>query len=68
MNQNSNIRDFTGGNITRQLVSFAWPLFLSNLLQVVYNMADMIIVGRVLGKAGTSAVAIGGDVSISSPS
>ncbi len=64
MDQNSNIRDFTGGNITRQLVSFAWPLFLSNLLQVVYNMADMIIVGRVLGKAGTSAVAIGGDVSM----
>ena len=56
------IRDFTRGNITRQLVTFAWPLFLSNLLQVVYNMVDMIIVGHVLGKVGTSAVAVGGDV------
>ena len=64
MQRDSNIRDFTEGNITRQLVSFAWPLFLSNLLQVVYNMADMIIVGQVLGKTGTSAVAIGGDVSM----
>jgi len=57
------IRDFTRGNITKQLVGFAWPLFLSNLLQVVYNMVDMIIVGKVLGKTGTSAVAVGGDVS-----
>ena len=59
---NSRIRDFTSGNITKQLVTFAWPLFLSNLLQVVYNMVDMIVVGQVLGKVGTSAVAVGGDV------
>ncbi|MBQ8617296.1 MAG: MATE family efflux transporter [Clostridia bacterium] len=61
--QRSQIRDFTQGNITRQLLVFAWPLFLSNLLQVVYNMVDMIIVGNHLGKAGISAVSIGGDVS-----
>jgi len=59
----SQIRDFTQGNITKQLITFAWPLFLSNLLQVVYNMVDMIIVGHVLGKTGTSAVAVGGDIS-----
>lgn len=57
------IRDFTRGNITKQLVTFAWPLFLSNLLQVVYNMVDMIIVGHVLGKTGTAAISVGGDVS-----
>lgn len=60
---NTQIRDFTYGNITKQLVTFAWPLFLSNLLQVVYNMVDMIVVGHALGKAGTSAVAVGGDIS-----
>ncbi len=57
------IRDFTRGNITRQLIIFAAPLFLSNLLQIFYNMADMAIVGKVLGKVGTSAVSVGGDVS-----
>ena len=57
------IKDFTQGNISKQLFTFAWPLFLSNLLQVVYNMVDMIVVGKVLGKAGLSAVAVGGDVS-----
>ncbi len=62
MSSDTQIRDFTQGNITKQLVSFAWPLLLSNLLQVVYSMVDMIIVGNVLGKTGTSAVTVGGDV------
>jgi len=59
---NSHIKDFTKGPITGQLISFAWPLLLSNILQVVYSMVDMIIVGKVMGTAGTAAVAVGGDV------
>ena len=59
----SGIKDFTEGNITKQLVVFAWPLFLSNLLQVVYNLVDMVVVGNVLGKVGISAVSVGGDLS-----
>jgi len=62
--QGTQIRDFTKGNITKQLLTFAFPLFLSNLLQVVYNMVDMAIVGHVLGKNGTSAVSVGGDISV----
>lgn len=58
-----NTRDFTEGNVPGQLVSFATPLFLSSLLQIAYNMVDMIIVGQKLGKVGLSAVSIGGDVS-----
>ena len=56
MQKTSQIRDFTSGSIPRQLVSFATPLFLSNLLQIVYNMVDMMVVGSVMGKAGTSAI------------
>ena len=63
MNQRTQIKDFTQGSIPRQLVAFATPLFLSNLLQIVYNMVDMMVVGSVMGKAGTSAVSVGGDVS-----
>ena len=55
--------DFTVGSVPRQLLRFASPLFLSSLLQVAYNMVDMIIVGRVTGKVGLSAVSVGGDVS-----
>jgi len=58
----SQIKDFTKGSITPQLITFAWPLFLSNLLQVLYNMVDMVIVGNFLGKVGTSAVSVGGDI------
>lgn len=60
--QKTQIKDFTKGGITKQLIVFVWPLFLSNLLQVVYNMVDMIVVGNVLGKEGISAVSVGGDV------
>lgn len=55
--------DFTSGNIPRQLFAFALPLYASNMLQIIYNVVDMIIVGQVLGKIGLSAVSIGGDAS-----
>ena len=60
--EKTQIKDFTKGNISSDLIKFAMPLFLSNLLQVVYNMVDMIVVGNTLGKTGISAVAVGGDV------
>ena len=63
MRAKSLITDFTQGSIPKQLFLFAVPLFLSNLLQIVYNMADMIIVGRVMGEIGLSAVSVGGDIS-----
>lgn len=63
MKSNTLITDFTQGNVTRQLLKFATPLFLSSMLQIVYNMVDMIIVGQKLGKVGLSAVSVGGDVS-----
>jgi putative MATE family efflux protein len=59
---NELVNDFTKGNVTGRLIKFATPLFLGNMLQVVYNMVDMMIVGNVIGKAGLSAVSIGGDL------
>ena len=56
------IRDFTSGPILPSLLTFALPLFLSNLLQAVYNLVDMIVVGRAVGAAGLSGIAVGGDV------
>ncbi len=63
MREKTLVSDFTTGNIPKQLFIFATPLFLSSLLQVVYNMVDMIIVGNMLGEVGLSAVSVGGDVS-----
>ena len=56
------IRDLTTGPVTKQLLQFAFPIMLSNLLQTVYNMSDMVIIGRFVGSAGLSAVSVGGDV------
>jgi len=63
MNQRQSlVRDLTTGSVTRTLLAFSWPLMLSNLLQIVYNMVDMIVVGRYVGSSGLSAVACGGDL------
>ncbi len=56
------IRDLTTGSVPRTLISFSLPLFLSGLLQLVYNMVDMIVVGNFVGTEGLSAVSIGGEV------
>jgi putative MATE family efflux protein len=56
------INDLTVGKVSSQMIRFAMPLVFSNLLQTVYNMADMIVVGQFVGSAGLSAVSIGGDL------
>ena len=48
--------DLTKGHVTKQLVTFAVPFMLSNALQAVYSMVDMLIVGNVVGETGISAV------------
>ena len=58
----SMIRDLTEGPVVPLLLQFALPLFVSNALQAVYNLVDMIVVGHFIGKAGLSAVSIGGDI------
>ncbi len=54
--------DLTRGRVASKLVRFSIPLLLSNLLQALYNVADMVIVGQYCGDAGISGVAIGGQV------
>ncbi|MBQ8807745.1 MAG: MATE family efflux transporter, partial [Clostridia bacterium] len=49
-------KDFTKGNIAKQLLYFMLPFMLSNALQVLYSTIDMIIVGKFVGTAGLSAV------------
>ena len=56
------IRDLTVGSVPGTLLRFAMPLFLSGLLQMVYNMVDMVVVGQFVGTHGLSAVSIGGEV------
>jgi putative MATE family efflux protein len=48
--------DLTSGKITSQLIKFALPLMVGNVLQQFYNLADTLIVGRVLGTDALAAV------------
>ena len=57
MSKKSLSKDFTQGNIARQLFFFAIPFMASNALQVLYSTIDMIIVGEYVGTPGLSAVA-----------
>ena len=58
----SMVTDLTNGSVTKLLLKFAFPLFVSNALQAVYNIVDMIVVGQYIGGEGMSAVSIGGDM------
>ncbi len=56
------VKDMTQGKVVPLLLRFCLPLFVSNALQAVYNLVDMVVVGNYIGKAGMSAVSIGGDL------
>lgn len=56
------VTDFTSGSVFKQLLIFSWPIMLSNLLQTVYNMVDMVVIGQAVSSAGLTAVSSGGDI------
>lgn len=55
-------KDFTSGNIMKQLIIFAIPFVFSNALQVLYSTVDMVIVGKYVGTAGLSAVSMSSQI------
>ena len=57
-------KDLTQGSVTKQLLRFSVPFLLSNLLQALYSVADMVIVGQFCGKSGITGVSIGGQINL----
>lgn len=62
MAQKQLAKDFTSGNIMKQLLLFAIPFVFSNALQVLYSTVDMVIVGNYVGTAGLSAVSLSSQI------
>lgn len=62
MSTKSLSKDFTRGNITKQLIFFSLPFMASNAMQVLYSTIDMIIVGHYVGTAALSAVSQGSQI------
>ena len=54
------VRDLTTGNPYSLIVSFALPIFFSQLFQQLYNTADSLIVGHFLGTEALAAVSSSG--------
>lgn len=55
-------QDFTQGSVRKQLISFAGPIMLTNLLQVSYQFIDSLWVGNLLGANALGAVTISSTV------
>ncbi len=54
--------NLTEGSVARGLIRFSLPFLASNIIQSLYNVADMLIVGNFCGTASMSGVNIGGQV------
>ena len=55
-------RDLTTGSIGKTIAYFSVPYLLSYLLQTLYGMADLFIIGQFCGVEDTTAVSIGSQV------
>lgn len=53
MTQDQNL---LAGSVPKKLIRFALPLFLANLLQALYNVVDMLVVGKIVGEVGLAAI------------
>ena len=55
-------KDMTVGNPTKMILNFTIPLFIGNVFQQLYNMADTIIVGKFVGANALAAVGSTGTI------
>ncbi len=56
------MKNMTEGSISKNIVLFALPVFLGQLLQQLYNIIDSIVVGKVLGSEALAAVSSSGSL------
>ena len=52
----------TQGSVAKGMLTFAVPIFLSNLFQQLYNAVDSLIVGNFLGEHALAAVGSSGSL------
>ena len=55
-------KNLTTGSVFKSIIFFLLPYLLSYLLQTLYGMADLFIIGQFEGVASTTAVSIGSQV------
>lgn len=55
-------KDYTQGNIWRNITDFALPYMLAYFLQMLYGLADLFVIGRYCDVSSITAVSIGAQV------
>ncbi|MCR4782239.1 MAG: MATE family efflux transporter [Lachnospiraceae bacterium] len=60
MTTNANL--MTEGSIPKKIIIFAFPVFIGNLFQQLYNTADSLIVGNFIGSSALAAVSSAGNL------
>ena len=60
MAQNSRTSDLTTGPLLQKIILFALPLAASSILQLLFNAADVVVVGRFAGSTALAAVGSNG--------
>ena len=55
-------RDLTQGPVFQSLMIFVFPIILTNLIQQLYSMVDLMVIGRFVGNVGTVGVSVGGEM------
>lgn len=55
-------RNLTEGPILKTLISFAFPIVLASLVQQLYSLVDVIVIGKYVGSIGTVGVNTGGEI------
>ena len=56
------VNDLTQGSIMRKLLLFALPFMAANLLNTLYTLVDLAIIGKFLGSEALSAASNGGQI------
>ena len=56
------VTNLTTGPIMKSLLLFAFPIVLTNLVQQLYSMVDLIVIGQYVGSVGTVGVNTGGEM------
>ncbi|MGN0204614.1 MAG: MATE family efflux transporter [Coprococcus sp.] len=57
-------KNLSEGSVVKQLIMFSLPFLVSNIIQSLYSVADMLIVGRFSGTISMSGVNIGSQVTL----
>ena len=55
--------DLTEGSVFQNLLIFVGPIILANIIQQLYSLVDLLVIGQFVGNAGTVGVSVGGEVS-----